>query len=141
MPWRVSEEQVIQTKLKSGGLTVGHYRSDGNVIGSDIINATQQSMLTVLQVLPHPPVLRALDKVLGLLADNGNTVVPWTPYKHDYAVDLTNQIFAADGCKVSISTRDRPTTTTLVETNSVRRIQSAPSKPQANPPSQTSRTS
>jgi amidase len=51
-------------------------------------------------VLPHPPVLRALDKVLGLLAENGNTVVPWTPYKHDYAVDLTNQIFAADGCKV-----------------------------------------
>jgi amidase len=26
--------------------------------------------------------------------------VPWIPYKHDYAVDLINQIFAADGCTV-----------------------------------------
>lgn len=47
--------------------------------------------------------LRALDKVLGLLKDNGNTVVPWTPYKHDYAADLINQIFAADGCAVTLS--------------------------------------
>jgi hypothetical protein len=31
MPWRVSEEQIIEAKLRSGGLTVGYYRSDGNV--------------------------------------------------------------------------------------------------------------
>jgi hypothetical protein len=31
MPWRVSEEEVIHAKLKSGGLTVAYYRSGGNV--------------------------------------------------------------------------------------------------------------
>jgi amidase len=47
-----------------------------------------------------------VDKVLGSLKDNGNTVVPWTPYKHDYAADLINQIFAADGCAVMPSDAD-----------------------------------
>ena len=27
----------------------------------------------------------------------GHTVIPWTPYKHDFAVDLINGIYASDG--------------------------------------------
>ena len=34
MPWRVEQQQIIETKLKSGGLTVGFYNSDGNVISN-----------------------------------------------------------------------------------------------------------
>lgn len=31
MPWRSGEEEVIKTKLSSGGLTLGYYSCDGNV--------------------------------------------------------------------------------------------------------------
>jgi amidase len=31
MPWRQSEEDIITSKLKSGGLTLGFYDCDGNV--------------------------------------------------------------------------------------------------------------
>ena len=31
---------------------------------------------------------------------NGHNVLPWKPYKHDFAVDLINNIYAADGCTV-----------------------------------------
>lgn len=32
---------------------------------------------------------------------NGHEVVPWEPYKHDYAVNLINGIYAGDGGDVS----------------------------------------
>ncbi|KAL6245427.1 Acetamidase [Rhinocladiella similis] len=78
MPWRREEEDVIHTKISSGGLTLGFYNCDGNV-------------------LPHPPILRGVDMVVSALKSKGHTVVPWKPYKHDYGVDLINKIYASDG--------------------------------------------
>lgn len=54
----------------------------------------------VIQVLPHPPILRGIETVVSTLKKNGHNVVPWTPYKHDFAVDLINGIYASDGCTV-----------------------------------------
>ncbi len=31
MPWRQSEADAIESKLTSGGLTLGYYNCDGNV--------------------------------------------------------------------------------------------------------------
>jgi amidase len=31
------------------------------------------------------------------LKEVGHTIFPWTPYKHDYAVELINGIYASDG--------------------------------------------
>lgn len=56
-------------------------------------------MLTV-KVLPHPPILRGIDLVVDALKGKGHKVLPWTPHKHDFAVDLINNIYAADGCTV-----------------------------------------
>ncbi|KAL6705441.1 Acetamidase [Coniothyrium glycines] len=78
LPWRIDIEDAAKAKLKSG-LTVGFFNSDGNV-------------------LPHPPILRGIDLVVDTLKSNGHKVLPWVPYKHDFAVDLINGIYAADGC-------------------------------------------
>ncbi|PWI66506.1 hypothetical protein PCL_04919 [Purpureocillium lilacinum] len=78
MPWRPAEEENIRRKMAFGGLTLGFYSCDGNV-------------------LPHPPVLRAVDTVVTKAKEAGHTVVSWEPYKHPYAVDLANRIYAADG--------------------------------------------
>ncbi|EXJ78711.1 acetamidase [Capronia coronata CBS 617.96] len=80
MPWRQAEEDIITSKLQSGagGLTLGFFNCDGNV-------------------LPHPPILRGIDMVVLALKDNGHTVVPWQPYKHGYAVDLIQKIYSSDG--------------------------------------------
>ncbi|UNI15540.1 Amidase [Purpureocillium takamizusanense] len=78
MPWRPAEEESIRRKVASGGLTLGFYSCDGNV-------------------LPHPPILRAVDTVVTKAKEAGHTVVSWEPYKHPYAVDLANRIYAADG--------------------------------------------
>ncbi|KAJ9297812.1 hypothetical protein DTO271G3_4033 [Paecilomyces variotii] len=79
LPWRQNEEDIIKSKLSSGGLTLGFFNCDGNV-------------------LPHPPILRGIETVVSTLKKNGHNVVPWTPYKHDFAVDLINGIYASDGC-------------------------------------------
>lgn len=39
--------------------------------------------------------------VVQALKKAGHTVVPWVPYRHDFAVDLINRIYAADGSTVS----------------------------------------
>ncbi|SPO07361.1 probable Acetamidase [Cephalotrichum gorgonifer] len=78
MPWRVGEEDVIKTKIASGSLTLGIYECDGNV-------------------LPHPPILRALKTVQEKLSAAGHSVSAWEPYKHPFAVDLANRVYAADG--------------------------------------------
>ncbi|KAM0490787.1 hypothetical protein ACHAP8_011181 [Fusarium lateritium] len=78
MPWRSDEENAIKEKISSRGLNLGYYSCDGNV-------------------LPHPPVLRAVQKVVDKLGEAGHTVVPWEPYRHPYAIDLANRIYAADG--------------------------------------------
>ncbi|KAJ9371986.1 hypothetical protein DTO282E5_3340 [Paecilomyces variotii] len=79
LPWRQNEEDIIKSKLSSGGLTLGFFNCDGNV-------------------LPHPPILRGIETVVSTLKKSGHNVVPWTPYKHDFAVDLINGIYASDGC-------------------------------------------
>ncbi|KAL5345357.1 Acetamidase [Pseudogymnoascus australis] len=78
MPWRRDEEEAIEAKISSGGLTLGAYLCDGNV-------------------LPHPPVLRAVQTVINKLSEAGHTVLPWEPYKHAHGVDLANRIYASDG--------------------------------------------
>ncbi|KAA6413951.1 MAG: acetamidase [Lasallia pustulata] len=78
MPWRQAEEDVIKSKLSPGGLTLGFYNCDGNV-------------------LPHPPILRGVETVVSTMKKNGHEVIPWKPYKHDYAVNLINGIYAGDG--------------------------------------------
>ncbi|KAJ5683972.1 acetamidase [Penicillium maclennaniae] len=79
MPWRYAEEDAVKSKLQSGGLTLGYYSCDG-------------------VVLPHPPILRGIETVVSTLKENGHSVHPWTPHKHDYGHDLINKIYAADGC-------------------------------------------
>ncbi|KAI4688056.1 uncharacterized protein J4E84_004984 [Alternaria hordeiaustralica] len=78
MPWRSDLEDAVKAKLGSSGLTIGYYNCDGNV-------------------LPHPPVLRGIEQVVDVLKQNKHKVVPWTPYKHDFAHDLANKIYGADG--------------------------------------------
>ncbi|KAK9238690.1 amidase signature domain-containing protein [Lipomyces kononenkoae] len=78
LEWRHHEEDVIKNKINSGGLTLGFYNCDG-------------------VVLPHPPVLRGVDTVVSVLKENGHDVVEWSPYRHEYAVNLINGIYASDG--------------------------------------------
>ncbi|RDW69424.1 amidase-6 [Coleophoma cylindrospora] len=78
MPWRQAEEDAVNSKINSGGLTLGFFNCDGNV-------------------LPHPPILRGIQTVVDTMKKNGHNVVPWEPYKHPYAVDLINGIYASDG--------------------------------------------
>ncbi|KAH6892628.1 acetamidase [Thelonectria olida] len=78
MPWRHEEEAKARAKIQDARLTIGFYNFDGNV-------------------MPHPPVLRAVDQVVAALKRQGHRTVPWVPYKHDFAVDLINKIYTADG--------------------------------------------
>ncbi|KJK93078.1 Acetamidase [Metarhizium anisopliae BRIP 53284] len=78
MPWRQGEADAVKAKVSAGGLTLGYYSCDGNV-------------------LPHPPVLRAVQTVVDKLKGAGHAVLPWEPYKHPYAVDLANRVYASDG--------------------------------------------
>ncbi|KAH6988512.1 amidase signature domain-containing protein [Ilyonectria destructans] len=78
MPWRQGEEDAVKSKIASGGLTLGFYTCDGNV-------------------LPHPPIIRAVETVVDKMQKAGHSVLPWEPYKHPYAVDLINKIYASDG--------------------------------------------
>jgi len=78
LPWRGVEAELANAKIASGGLTLGYYNCDGNV-------------------LPHPPILRGIETVVSTMTKAGHTVFPWKPYKHDYAVNLINGIYASDG--------------------------------------------
>ncbi|KAF4120248.1 amidase [Geosmithia morbida] len=78
MPWRQSEEDAVKAKIDAGHLVLGFYNCDG-------------------EVLPHPPILRGVQMVVDTMKAAGHTVVPWEPYRHPYAVDLINKIYASDG--------------------------------------------
>ncbi|KAL4977968.1 Acetamidase [Aspergillus desertorum] len=78
MPWRQTESDIITSKIQSGGLNIGYYNFDGNV-------------------LPHPPILRGIETTIAALKKAGHTVTPWTPYKHDFGHELISKIYAADG--------------------------------------------
>lgn len=77
MPWRQDQEDAVKAKKH---LTLGFFNCDG-------------------VVMPHPPILRGVEQVVSTLKENGHKVVPWKPYKHDFAVDLIQGIYAADGGK------------------------------------------
>jgi len=94
LPWRQVEADIIKSKINSGGLTIGFYNCDGNVNAPGIcLNGIRLH----LQVLPHPPILRGIETVVSTLKAAGHNVFPWTPYKHNFAVDLINGIYASDG--------------------------------------------
>ncbi|KAJ0414339.1 amidase signature domain-containing protein [Aspergillus carlsbadensis] len=78
IPWRQEEEDAIKTKIAGKSLTLGYFSCDG-------------------EVLPHPPILRGVQTVVDKLSEAGHTVLPWEPYKHPYAVDLANRVYASDG--------------------------------------------
>ncbi|KEQ88240.1 glutamyl-tRNA amidotransferas-like protein subunit A [Aureobasidium pullulans EXF-150] len=80
MPWRQSEHDAAVKKITSDKLTLGFFNND------DV-------------VMPHPPILRGVDKVVSTLRENGHEVIDWKPYKHDYAVDLIQGIYASDAGK------------------------------------------
>ncbi|THW90482.1 glutamyl-tRNA amidotransferas-like protein subunit A [Aureobasidium pullulans] len=80
MPWRQSEHDAAVKKTTSDKLTLGFFNNDG-------------------VVMPHPPILRGVDKVVSTLRENGHEVIDWKPYKHDYAVDLIQGIYASDAGK------------------------------------------
>ncbi|KAE8356021.1 Acetamidase [Aspergillus coremiiformis] len=78
LPWRDSEENIIQTKITAKDLNLAFYDFDG-------------------VVRPHPPILRGVEVVRSALEKSGHSVTPWSPYKHAFGVDLINKIYAADG--------------------------------------------
>jgi amidase len=78
LPWRQPEEEIIKGKLIAGGLNLGYYNCDGNV-------------------LPHPPILRGMETVVSTLKKAGHNVFEWKPYKHDFGTNLINNIYAGDG--------------------------------------------
>ncbi|THW99561.1 glutamyl-tRNA amidotransferas-like protein subunit A [Aureobasidium pullulans] len=80
MPWRQSEHDAAVKKTTSDKLTLGFFNNDG-------------------VVMPHPPILRGVDKVVSTLRENGHEVIDWKPYRHDYAVDLIQGIYASDAGK------------------------------------------
>lgn len=96
MPWRPTEEEVVKLKTQ-GGLNLGYYSCDGVVSYSSPGDWIFQITLIQLQVLPHPPILRGIETVVSTLKQNGHSVIPWTPYKHDFGFNLINGIYAADG--------------------------------------------
>jgi amidase len=49
--------------------------------------------------MPHPPILRGIEKVVSTLRENGHTLTDWEPYKHDYAVETIQGIYASDAGK------------------------------------------
>ncbi|KAL2850539.1 amidase signature domain-containing protein [Aspergillus pseudodeflectus] len=89
VPWRslrvgYSVGQSVNTLTpdleQSGGLTIGVYDFDDNV-------------------LPHPPVLCGIEIAVDALNRNGHKVVPWKPYKHNHGCELMNRIWGADASK------------------------------------------
>jgi amidase len=61
--------------------------------------------------MPHPPILRGIQKVITALRNAGHTVVEWQPYKHKYGDDLLEKVLAADGgagIRRALATSDEP---------------------------------
>jgi amidase len=78
VPWRRSEEDLVRQKISAGKLTLGYFECDNVVV-------------------PHPPIRRGVRKVVETLRNAGHGVHAWEPYKHSFAVDLANRVYAADG--------------------------------------------
>ncbi|KAH7166470.1 amidase signature domain-containing protein [Dactylonectria macrodidyma] len=85
MPWRQGEEDAVKAKIASGGLTLGFFTCDGNV-------------------LPHPPIIRSVETVVDTMRKAGHAVIPWEPYKHPHAKDLINRVDTSDGGTDIVST-------------------------------------
>lgn len=48
-------------------------------------------------MLPHPPVLRAVQTVVDRVRQAGHTAVAWQPYRHAHATELIERACTADG--------------------------------------------
>ncbi|KAI0944360.1 hypothetical protein AcW1_002093 [Taiwanofungus camphoratus] len=78
LPWRPEQFDAVHGHARSGGLCFGLLRFDG-------------------MVMPHPPVLRAMDELRAKLEAQGHEVIEWTPPPHSEAFQLIWDMFATDG--------------------------------------------
>ncbi|KAI0314320.1 amidase signature domain-containing protein [Amylostereum chailletii] len=80
LPWRPSlfEAAVVQGSENKGGLVFGMLKFDG-------------------VVMPHPPVLRAMEEVKEKLKAAGHEVIEWIPPPHSEAFGIIWDVFSADG--------------------------------------------
>ncbi|KAK0515032.1 hypothetical protein JMJ35_002411 [Cladonia borealis] len=78
LPWREIEQVEIGRRARTSGLCFGVMRWDG-------------------MVMPHPPILQAIDKIVTRLRENGHEVVEWMPPSHAEAFEILFQVFTADG--------------------------------------------
>ncbi|KAI9661471.1 MAG: hypothetical protein M1831_002993 [Alyxoria varia] len=58
-------------------------------------------------VKPHPPITRAMKETVHKLSQNAAIeVTEWKPWRHDYAWDITSQLYFADGGKSQMNLID-----------------------------------
>ncbi|KAI0299765.1 general amidase [Multifurca ochricompacta] len=72
-------------------------------------------------VLPHPPIIRALEITKNTLIAAGHEVIDWKPYKHDELYEVTKGIWAAAGdadYKAVVSQTGEPLLKSMGATNS-----------------------
>ncbi|KAH8985891.1 general amidase [Lactarius akahatsu] len=73
-------------------------------------------------VVPHPPIIRALEITRDVLIAAGHDVVDWKPYKHAELYDATMGIWAAAGREDTLaatSQTDEPLLQSMAETNAI----------------------
>ncbi|KAH9059366.1 general amidase [Lactarius vividus] len=71
-------------------------------------------------VVPHPPIIRALEMTRDVLIAAGHDVVDWKPYKHAELYDATMGIWAAGGQEEILAVTSQtgePILKTMAETN------------------------
>ncbi|KAH9007313.1 general amidase [Lactarius hatsudake] len=73
-------------------------------------------------VVPHPPIIRALEMTRDVLIAAGHDVVDWKPYKHAELHDATMGIWAAAGREDTLAATSQigePILKSMVETNTI----------------------
>ncbi|KIM75823.1 hypothetical protein PILCRDRAFT_13322 [Piloderma croceum F 1598] len=78
LPWCPTEFYEVHSQAKSQGLSFGMHKFDG-------------------VVMPHVPVLRAMDELKAKLQAAGDEVIEWTPPPHSEAFHILWDVFTMDG--------------------------------------------